>query len=61
LPFQVRNALRLLADLALTFGERTAQSLNLLRQTLLGVLARLSVPFRHAPNGTPIGSICTAL
>ena len=60
LPFQVRNALGLLGDLALTFGELAAQSLNLLLQTLPGVRARLLAPFRHAAHGTPIRSICTA-
>ena len=59
LPFQVRNALGLLGDLAFTFGELTTQSLNLSLQTLLGV-AQLLISFRHAAHGTPIGSTCTA-
>ena len=60
LPFQIRNALGLLGDPVFTFGELTPQALNLLLQTLPGVLARLPAPFRHAAHGTPIGSICTA-
>jgi hypothetical protein len=60
LPFQIRDALGLLVDLAFSLGELTAQSLDLLLETLLGVLARLPVRLRHAAHGTPIRSICTA-
>ena len=60
LPLQIRDAFHLLGNLPLALGEFPTQSLNLLLQLLLGVLARLPLRSRHAWQGTPIGSICTA-
>jgi hypothetical protein len=60
LSLQIGDALGLLGNLVLAFGERSSQALNLLLQALLGVVALLSLGPRHASHGTPIGSICTA-
>jgi hypothetical protein len=59
LSLQIGDALDLLSNLALAFGELPSQAFNLLLQALLGVLAWLSLGPRHASHGTPIGSICT--
>jgi len=60
LSLQIGDALGLLGNLALAFGELPSQTLNLLLQPLLGVFALLSLGPRHVSHGTPIGSICTA-
>ena len=60
LALQIGDALGLLGNLALAFGELPAQALNLLLQALLGVFVLLSLGLRHAAHGTPTGSICTA-
>jgi hypothetical protein len=60
LSLQVGDAVGLLGNLALAFGELPSQALNLLPQALLGAFALLSLDLRHASHGTPIGSLCTA-
>jgi hypothetical protein len=61
LTLQVRDAFGLLSDLALTLGQLSTQPFNFLRQALLSAVASLRpVRSRHASDGTPIASICTA-
>jgi hypothetical protein len=61
LSLQIGDALGLLGNLALTLGQRSTQPFNFLLQALLGVVASLRpVRSRHASDGTPIASICTA-
>jgi hypothetical protein len=59
LTFQIGDALGLLGDLALALGQLPAQTLNLLLQAFVDVLALLSLGPRHASHSTPIRSICT--
>jgi hypothetical protein len=59
LSFQIGDALGLLGNLALAFGEFPSQALDLLLQVLFGALALQSLGPRHVAHGTPIGSICT--
>ena len=53
------DLLGLFRDLSIAFGQFTAKPFHLVLQTLLSVFALPSLGPRHAPHGTPIGSICT--
>jgi hypothetical protein len=60
LTFQVGDLLRLFRDLSIAFGQFIAKPLNLALQPLRSVFAARAFWLRHAPHGTPMGSICTA-
>ena len=57
---RLRDPLRLFADLSIAFGQFPPKPINLMLQPLCSVLAACTRWPRHAPHGTPIGSICTA-